>query len=98
VLFLDILYLVTVSKETVVESTVELISVDFNTVVGAMVDLRSGGSEMKVKKEMSLALEKLGLMHVRKVSSQISLCSTHRLIRRDTFRFNGIFRLQEVSS
>ena len=39
-----------------------------------------------------------GLMHVRKVSSQISLCSPHRLIRDEPFRFCGIFRSQKVSS
>ena len=27
------------------------------------------------------------IMHVRKVSSQISLCSPHKLISDDTFRF-----------
>ena len=36
-------------------------------------------------------LRKLGIMLVRKVSSQISLCSPHRLIRVDTFRLNLIF-------
>ena len=36
-------------------------------------------------------LRKLGIMHVRKVSSQISLCSPHRLIRDDTFRLNWIY-------
>ena len=37
----------------------------------------------------------LGLIHVRKVSSQIRLSSLHRVIRDDTFRFNGFFRLKE---
>ncbi|KAH3889499.1 hypothetical protein DPMN_013556 [Dreissena polymorpha] len=41
--------------------------------------------------ELCLVLRKLGLMHVRKVSSQISLCSPHRLIRDDTFRLNLFF-------
>jgi len=36
-------------------------------------------------------LRKLGIMHVRKVSSQISLLSSHRLIRDDTFRQKLIF-------
>ena len=40
---------------------------------------------------MSCVLRKLGIMHVRKVSSQNSLCSLHRLIRDDTFRLNWIF-------
>ena len=40
---------------------------------------------------MCRVLRKLGIMHVRKVSSQISLCSPHRLIRDDTFRLNWIF-------
>ncbi|KAH3857003.1 hypothetical protein DPMN_099600 [Dreissena polymorpha] len=40
---------------------------------------------------LSLVLRKLGLMHVRKVSSEISLCSPHRLFRDDTFRLNLIF-------
>ncbi|KAH3848370.1 hypothetical protein DPMN_090731 [Dreissena polymorpha] len=31
-----------------------------------------------------------GLMRVRKLSSQISLCSLHRLIRYDTFSLNWI--------
>ena len=35
--------------------------------------------------------EKGDLMHVRKVSSQISMCSSQRLIRDDTFRLNWIF-------
>ena len=35
--------------------------------------------------------KKMGIMHVRKGSSQISLCSPHRLIRDDTFRLNWIF-------
>jgi hypothetical protein len=38
-----------------------------------------------------MSLRKLDIMHVRKVSSQISLCSPHRLIRDDTFRLNWIF-------
>ncbi|KAH3841716.1 hypothetical protein DPMN_115190 [Dreissena polymorpha] len=45
---------------------------------------------------LSRVLRKLGLMHVRKKLSQISLCSPHRLIRDDTFRVYGIFRLKEV--
>ena len=40
---------------------------------------------------------KRGLMHVRKMSSQISLRSPHRLIRDDTFRFYGIFSFKEVT-
>ncbi|KAH3789685.1 hypothetical protein DPMN_167871 [Dreissena polymorpha] len=35
-------------------------------------------------------------MHVLKVSSQNSLCSPHRLIRGDSFRFRDIFLLKEV--
>ena len=46
----------------------------------------------------SRVLRKLGIMLVRKLSSQISLCSPHRLIRDDNFRFYGIFRLNDVSS
>ena len=38
------------------------------------------------------------LMPVRKVSSQISLCSPHKLIRDDTFRFYVIFCYKKVSS
>ncbi|KAH3710668.1 hypothetical protein DPMN_070159 [Dreissena polymorpha] len=41
--------------------------------------------------DVSLALRKLGLMHERKVSSQTSLCSLHRLIRNHTFRLKLIF-------
>jgi len=37
-------------------------------------------------------------MHVRQVSSQISLCSSHRLITDDIFRVYDIFRLKNVSS
>ena len=44
----------------------------------------------------SLAQGKLGLMHVCKVSSQISLCSLHSLIRDDTFRFFGFFRFNSL--
>jgi len=47
---------------------------------------------------MGLVLRKLGLMHVRKVSSNISLCSLDRLIRDDTLRFFGIFSFKEVPS
>ena len=36
---------------------------------------------------MSGALWKGGLMHVRKVSSQINLCSLHRLITDNTFSY-----------
>ena len=43
------------------------------------------------KQQMSHVLRKLDKMHVRKVSSQISLCSPHRLIQDDTFRLNWIF-------
>ena len=43
-------------------------------------------------------LRKLVKMLVRKLSSHISLCSPHRLIRDDNFRFYGIFRLNDVSS
>ncbi|XP_052261918.1 uncharacterized protein LOC127865901 isoform X3 [Dreissena polymorpha] len=48
--------------------------------------------------KMSIVLRKVGFMHVRKVSSQFSLCSLHRPKRDDTFRFYGIFRLKEVPS
>ena len=41
-------------------------------------------------KNMNCALYKGGLMQVSKVSSQISLCSLHRLIRDDTLRLNCI--------
>ena len=51
---------------------------------------------MKKRITVSRALRKLGIMHVRKVLSQISLCSPHRLIRDDTFRFYGIFSFKEV--
>ena len=47
---------------------------------------------------MCRVLRKLGIMHVCKVSSQISLCNPHRLIWDDTFRIYDIFRLNEVSS
>ena len=47
---------------------------------------------------MDRALWKRGLMHVRKVSSQISLSSPHMLIKDDTFRFYDIFPLKKVSS
>ena len=46
---------------------------------------------------MSLKLEKLGLMHVSKVSSQISISNPHRLIRGNTFFFYANFCLKEVS-
>ena len=39
---------------------------------------------------LDYALWKYGSMHARKVLSQISWCSLHRLIRDDTFLFNGI--------
>ena len=39
-------------------------------------------------------LRKLGIMHVRNVSSQISLCSSHRLIRDENFRLNMIFGMK----
>ena len=42
------------------------------------------------------ALWKGGLMHMRQVLSQISLCSPHRFIRENTFCFNNIFRLKKV--
>ena len=35
-----------------------------------------------------LSTQSWQLMHVRKVSSHISICSSHRLIRDDTFRLN----------
>ena len=35
---------------------------------------------------MSLVLRKWGLIHVRKLSSQVSLCSPLRLIKVDSFR------------
>ena len=41
--------------------------------------------------KMWRVLRKLGKMLVRKVSSQISLCSLHRLTRDDTFCLNWIF-------
>ena len=44
---------------------------------------------------MSLILGKLGLMHVHKVSSQISMCSQHRLIRLDFFPPRLDFHLHE---
>ena len=47
---------------------------------------------------MSLALGKGGLIHVCKVSSQINLCSLHRLIKDNTFRFYCNFRIKEVSA
>ena len=47
---------------------------------------------------MSLSLRKWGLIRVRKVPSQISPCCPHRLIRDETFRFDGTFRLKKVSS
>ncbi len=40
---------------------------------------------------MSRVLRKLGIMHVRKVSSQISLCSPHRLIRTTLSTFMTFF-------
>ena len=40
---------------------------------------------------MCRVLRKLGIMHVRKVSSQISLCSSHKVIKDDTFCLNWIF-------
>ena len=40
---------------------------------------------------MSLVLIKLGLIQVRKVSSQISLCSLYMPIRDDAFRLNSVF-------
>ena len=54
-------------------------------------DLGCGRGKSNVWNKMSLDLGKLGLTHVRKVSSLISLCSPHRLIRDDTFRLNWIF-------
>ncbi len=48
--------------------------------------------------QMSLVLGKLDLMHMRKVSSQIILCSPHMLIRKDTLRFYVTFRFKEVYS
>ena len=40
--------------------------------------------------QMSRVLRKLAIMHVRKVSSTISLCSPHRLIRDEIFRCNEV--------
>ena len=40
---------------------------------------------------MGRALRKRGILHVSLVLSQISLCSLHRLIRDDIFRFYDIF-------
>ncbi|KAH3788786.1 hypothetical protein DPMN_166934 [Dreissena polymorpha] len=65
--------------------------------VGAMWDAFHQHLHTHVLQSMSRVLRKLGLMLVRKVLSQISLCALLRLIRDDTFRFNGIFRLKEVS-
>ena len=45
---------------------------------------------------LSLVQRKLGIMLVRKVSSQMSLFSPHRLIREDTLSYYGIFRSKEV--
>ena len=45
---------------------------------------------------MSRVLRKLGIMQVRKVSSQISLCRPNRLIRDDTFRLNWIFAKERL--
>jgi hypothetical protein len=46
---------------------------------------------------MSRDLEKLGLIYVRKLPPQISLCSPHRLIRDNTFRLNWIFAKKRLS-
>jgi hypothetical protein len=46
---------------------------------------------------LSRALWKGGLRHVRKVSSQISLCSLHRQIRDHTFHLNWIFPKKRLS-
>ena len=46
---------------------------------------------------MGRALRKRGLNHVRKVSSQISLCSLHRLIKDNTFRLNLIIAKKILS-
>ena len=43
-------------------------------------------------------LRKQCFMHVWRVSSQISLCSLHRLIWNKTFHFYGIFQFKQVSS
>ena len=51
-----------------------------------------------VKKICVVFWEKLGIMLVLKLSSQISLCSPHRLIRDNNFRFYGIFCWNDVSS
>ena len=45
----------------------------------------------RVFSKLCRVLRKLGIMHERKVSSQISLCSPYRLIRDDSFRLNWIF-------
>ena len=61
-------------------------------------DSQYGGACMLNKQpllQLSTALGKLGSMHVRKVSYQISRCSPHRLIRDNTFRFYGIFPLNK---
>ena len=47
---------------------------------------------------MSRDLEKRWFIYVRKVSSQISLCSPHRIIKSDTFRLGWIFSLEETTS
>ena len=49
-------------------------------------------------KWLSLDLRKPGLMQVRKVSSNVSLCSPHRLIRDVAFNLYRIVRVKEVSS
>jgi hypothetical protein len=46
----------------------------------------------------SPALWTEGLMHVRKVSSQISLWIPHRLIRDNIYHFYDVFRFKEVRS
>ena len=47
--------------------------------------------------DMSRNLGKLGLMHVRNVSSQITMCSTQKLILDDIFRLDWIFAKKRLS-
>ncbi|KAH3814357.1 hypothetical protein DPMN_142853 [Dreissena polymorpha] len=63
---------------------------DMENVHTQMEALRKGWDFCMPPDQMCRFLKKLGLMHVRKVSSQISLCSLHRLIRDDSFRLNLI--------
>ena len=42
-------------------------------------------------------LEERGLMNVRKVSTQMSLCSLHKLIRDDTFCLNWMYNKKKLT-